>query len=603
MRLPGAGLPRKFIRTLLHSSEMNDREIALLEQLNKLLDGHERYEEHLRAGGRAFVYAYGLVLPRESGAPWTRRLRLRSRLPAARAAELASLCERRIIQESPGYFGEESAASLTGKVPDSEDLVVCMYKLATGAIEPSWIAGYCLAERHSTSGFLPAGLRALVVRGRFVVRQARIHMSTPELFAESSAAGLPRYALRKFLEFPGCHAAILWSFVSLRRTLISVASVGVAGQSQSFSVPLATQGQQVRYGILSMLRPEIPIIVYDAQDRGVWRPEPMRPDWGPRDRKTFQSNNWRSCAAIPITAEGYMVGGLSLYSRGSAEQLVQMLTAPEIEHLRASIQGYLRSIEEEQKLAVIERQFADELSTATGTLAVIGHVHDLANFARTTQESLKLAENFLESGDRDLARGKLREAIEASSTLNALADEMRRIARDRVRGPTVIEVSEVVEQMSNVLRMQVRDQGGPRARLSIANPRVPGLTTSVFADKLKLERILLNLVDNGAYWARTGSSTPEVSLRVVPVAEAMGAAGVMIEIEDNGPGIAREIRPDIWTRWFTTRAGEGTGLGLWLVRVFVAEMDGEVDVTTTRPGKTIFTITIPIAGQVKGSKS
>lgn len=69
---------------------------------------------------------------------------------------------------------------------------------------------------------------------------------------------------------------------------------------------------------------------------------------------------------------------------------------------------------------------------------------------------------------------------------------------------------------------------------------------------------------------------------------------VVISITDNGKGIAEEIKAKIFEPFFTTkRAGEGSGLGLDIVRKIIEKHDGNITVAS-QPGQTTFTVFIPV---------
>jgi signal transduction histidine kinase len=83
-----------------------------------------------------------------------------------------------------------------------------------------------------------------------------------------------------------------------------------------------------------------------------------------------------------------------------------------------------------------------------------------------------------------------------------------------------------------------------------------------------------------------------------PGLSAQGCAGgaVWVAIEDNGPGIPKEVLPRIFEPFFTTKQkGEGTGMGLGIVRQIVSKHHGWIDVLT-RPGRTRFTVWLPVRG-------
>lgn len=69
---------------------------------------------------------------------------------------------------------------------------------------------------------------------------------------------------------------------------------------------------------------------------------------------------------------------------------------------------------------------------------------------------------------------------------------------------------------------------------------------------------------------------------------------VQILIEDNGCGIKEEIKDKIFEPFFTTKElGEGSGLGLDIVKRVVHKHEGKIEVES-QPGRTVFTISLPI---------
>ncbi|MFC2150745.1 ATP-binding protein, partial [Calditrichota bacterium] len=65
-----------------------------------------------------------------------------------------------------------------------------------------------------------------------------------------------------------------------------------------------------------------------------------------------------------------------------------------------------------------------------------------------------------------------------------------------------------------------------------------------------------------------------------------------IESIDNGSGIDYEVKQKVFTTFFTTKGGEGTGLGLLTTRKIVQEHGGTIEVEST-PGKgSVFRISL-----------
>jgi signal transduction histidine kinase len=67
-----------------------------------------------------------------------------------------------------------------------------------------------------------------------------------------------------------------------------------------------------------------------------------------------------------------------------------------------------------------------------------------------------------------------------------------------------------------------------------------------------------------------------------------------ISITDSGSGIPEEIQSKIFEPFFTTKPpGEGSGLGLDIVKKIIEKHHGQIEVKSI-PGQTIFTIYLPI---------
>ena len=72
---------------------------------------------------------------------------------------------------------------------------------------------------------------------------------------------------------------------------------------------------------------------------------------------------------------------------------------------------------------------------------------------------------------------------------------------------------------------------------------------------------------------------------------------ILVEIGDDGPGIAPEIERKVFEPFFTTKKqGEGTGLGLDIVRGIVRRHHGGIRILHSRPGDTVLQVRLPIGG-------
>jgi signal transduction histidine kinase len=111
----------------------------------------------------------------------------------------------------------------------------------------------------------------------------------------------------------------------------------------------------------------------------------------------------------------------------------------------------------------------------------------------------------------------------------------------------------------------------------------------VTADRIRLEQVAANLIDNALKYTAAGGRV-DVDVR------REGTAALM-RVRDTGTGIPADERPRIFDRLFrgdTSRAERGLGLGLSLVKA-VVEAHGGTVIVESEPGRgSVFTVRLPL---------
>lgn len=148
---------------------------------------------------------------------------------------------------------------------------------------------------------------------------------------------------------------------------------------------------------------------------------------------------------------------------------------------------------------------------------------------------------------------------------------------------TVAEPVDLVQGLHNtvaVLRSKARNKAATVVVEVEPNlPRVRGFVG-------ELNQIWANVIDNAL------DAIPESGR--VEVLASREHRRVVVRIADNGPGIPEQIRDRIFDPFFTTKpVGQGTGLGLDIVRRLVRHNDGDISVDS-HPGRTEFRVVLPI---------
>jgi C4-dicarboxylate-specific signal transduction histidine kinase len=102
---------------------------------------------------------------------------------------------------------------------------------------------------------------------------------------------------------------------------------------------------------------------------------------------------------------------------------------------------------------------------------------------------------------------------------------------------------------------------------------------SIRANSSAIYQIIGHLMDN-AIDAVSGIDAPEIELLAFTQ-----IGSFVVQVLDNGPGIAEEIQPNLYTPFFTTREGH-SGLGLAISRKLLSQMDGRLELRNRSPSGT-----------------
>lgn len=119
--------------------------------------------------------------------------------------------------------------------------------------------------------------------------------------------------------------------------------------------------------------------------------------------------------------------------------------------------------------------------------------------------------------------------------------------------------------------------------------------SQVQCEKSQMQQVILNLLKNGVQ-AMSDKKYPEDENPTFELHLSQVSGEMIIEIQDNGPGIPEEIKKRIFEPFYTTKAtGIGTGLGLSVSYFIITENHkGTMEVHSEENRGTRFTIRLPI---------
>ncbi|RJX27954.1 MAG: PAS domain S-box protein [Desulfurivibrio sp.] len=111
-----------------------------------------------------------------------------------------------------------------------------------------------------------------------------------------------------------------------------------------------------------------------------------------------------------------------------------------------------------------------------------------------------------------------------------------------------------------------------------------------WADARQVKQVILNLMENARNaMEQTGGA---ITISASEISED-GQEKTLLQVADNGPGIAEKFMDQIFEPFFTTREN-GTGLGLAIVRQLVDSHGGQVWLENKKEGGAVFSFTLPL---------
>jgi C4-dicarboxylate-specific signal transduction histidine kinase len=272
----------------------------------------------------------------------------------------------------------------------------------------------------------------------------------------------------------------------------------------------------------------------------------------------------------------------------------------ELEHLRAAFsdmvesmrearESIARQIDEERRIRQ-ELEFLQQQLIRQERLAAIGVL--LSGIAHELNNPLQAISGFAELLQRepDLradVRADLALIKKESGRASAIIRNLSRFSRQQGSKAGSVYLRDVVASVVELRQRRFQEQG---ITLDVdeqsSQPTLAVLT--------ELQQVLLNFVINAEQAIGSGTS-PD---RRIAIRTLDRDTGVMLEVEDSGPGVRREDESKLFQPFFTTKpVGEGTGLGLSVSYGIVRSYGGTIGYRRGDRGGAVFHFELPIAAE------
>lgn len=171
----------------------------------------------------------------------------------------------------------------------------------------------------------------------------------------------------------------------------------------------------------------------------------------------------------------------------------------------------------------------------------------------------------------------------ASRRIQELLQDLLNVSRGKTRAPEICRLREVASAACDSLATVADAQGVAMIQEIPAEIELP-------LERSRMERAFLNLIGN-AIEAMPGGGEVRISARI-------DANAALVEVRDNGPGIAPEIRSKLFQPFVSAGKRNGLGLGLALTRQTVLEHGGDMWVESAPGRGARFLFRLPLAGAI-----
>jgi two-component system C4-dicarboxylate transport sensor histidine kinase DctB len=238
---------------------------------------------------------------------------------------------------------------------------------------------------------------------------------------------------------------------------------------------------------------------------------------------------------------------------------------------------------------IAERRRAEEILKATlddlvhtGKLAVLGQMsagitHELNQPLAALRTLSANAIQFQERGQHEHVESNLRVICQLTDRMGKITAQLKKFARKAAIELQAVAIAPVIDDALVLLDQRLRS-GSVQLQLQIASPDL-----KASCDENRLEQVIVNLLSN-ALDAMEGRSPRHLKIAAFPRGE-----WVVIEVHDNGAGIAEDVMPHVFEPFFTTKEqGAGLGLGLAISAGIVRDFGGTLRAGRSEMGGAVF---------------
>jgi signal transduction histidine kinase len=224
----------------------------------------------------------------------------------------------------------------------------------------------------------------------------------------------------------------------------------------------------------------------------------------------------------------------------------------------------------------VKRVEQSEKLISIGRLAA-GVAHEINNPLANASLNVEILRNRLKHLDNPEVMTRLGNMEKNIGKAAAIAKELLQFSRDTKSDMIPIDINSIIKGSLTLMEHKFREMS---VHTDLSD--TPELT----GDPVKLEQVLMNILDNAQFAMQPGDE--------IRIESSFHNGSVEITVTDSGKGISQESLPKVFDPFFTTKeVGVGTGLGLSICYGIIDQHKGEISIESKDGEGTRVTITLP----------
>jgi nitrogen-specific signal transduction histidine kinase len=248
--------------------------------------------------------------------------------------------------------------------------------------------------------------------------------------------------------------------------------------------------------------------------------------------------------------------------------------------------GSVAFFQDLREIKRLETELVNSERLAAVGQTVAGLAHYIKNILIGLEGGSYIVDVGLDKNDTDKLKTGWQSIQRNIARISDLVHDLLTYSKEREAEHQNCFPNEIVNDVCELLEEKAK-----KNRIALLRDFDPSID-EVLMDPRTIHRSLLNMVTNAIDACLFDEDTEKKWAVYVQTARENGHI-IRFEVRDNGSGMAQETMDKLFTSFFSTKGGKGTGLGLLVTRKLIEEHNGTIGFTS-QPGKgTTFTIRLP----------